>query len=115
MFEMIKYTKNKITSKYYKIKTLLSILDRVNIVVNNDNIILSIDSNMVINQTGNMMIYSKDGCLVTSHKKTHINPEIKIVSNDTNETIHKAEVKEQLLSKRDLFVKLLKQKRIHTV
>ena len=115
MLDIIRYTKTSISSKYYKIKTLLSLLDRINIATDKDNIILTIDSNMVVNQTGNLLIHSKDGYLVTSHKKTHINPEIKINIVDTNETNTRADNKQRIIEKQELFTSLLKNKQIHIV
>jgi hypothetical protein len=98
-----------------RIKKIIKILDSIDIVESNNTIFINIDKHVLMNHNGNIVINSKDGYLITKHKRTHINPAIIINTDDTVANAYNADYKALLLSKQHLFIRLLKHKKISMV
>lgn len=109
---IVMYVKNKI-SIATKIKRVFKVLSLIEVNEYDGNIVMMIPNDIAIQSGGNILLYSKDGVLITKHKRTHINPEIEIdVSNVVNTAV-KAKNKRDLNVKKAIFNNALKHKRIH--
>lgn len=109
---IVNYISNKITF-FNRIKKIYKVLSLIDVVENNGNILISIPNDIAIQTEGNMLIYSKNGVLVTKHKRTHINPEISItITDDLDSTVDKAYQKKILLTKMKIFERALKLNRV---
>lgn len=111
----ISVLKYNTVSKLNRIKKIIKLLDSIDIVESDNTIFINIDKHILMNHNGNIVINSKDGYLITKHKRTHINPAINININDTMINAYRADYKALLLSKQFLFNRLLKHKKIYTV
>lgn len=110
--DVIKY--NTVT-KLNRIKKIIKILDSIDIVESDNTIFINIDKHILMNHNGNIVINSKDGYLITKHRRTHINPAININISDTVDNTYRADYKALLLNKQYLFNRLLKHKKIDIV
>lgn len=97
-----------------RIKKIIKLLDSIDVIESNNTIFINIDKHIMLNHNGNIVLHSKDGYLITKHKRTHINPTIIINNIDIMDTIERADYKAKLLEKQMLFQSLLKHKKIHS-
>lgn len=83
MFKNIKLTINTLR------RFIRLLRDNISITVNEDNIMLNIKKNIIVNVDGNIVTYTKDGYIISSAKKTFINPVLKeevsnLITGDSN-------------------------------
>ena len=95
-----------------RIKKLIRLLDVIDIGMSNDTVMINVDRNLVIKTEGNMLVYSVDGVLMTKHKRTHINPTVNVVVNDTKASAKRALEDRELKIKINLFNRLLSSGKI---
>ena len=110
--DVVKYTT---INRLNRIKKIIRLLDSIDVIESDNTIFINIDKHILMNHSGSIVINSKDGYLITKHKRTHINPAININVNDTMSNAYMADYKALLLSKQHLFKRLLKHKRINVV
>jgi hypothetical protein len=108
---IVRYVKNKI-SVISKMKRLFKVLSLIEVNECNGNIVMMIPNDIAIQSGGNILLYSKDGVLITKHKRTHINPEIEIDISNINDTAIKAKDRRDLNIKIGIFNRALKHKRV---
>lgn len=103
---------HRVLTKVNRIKKIIKLLDSIEVIESNNTIYINIDKHILLNHTGSIILNSEDGYLITKHKRTHINPAIKINIVDTMDNITNANIKAELLRKQSLFSNLLKHKQI---
>lgn len=84
LFKPIRSFISRVKEKKNKIVKLLELLDVIDITVSGNTTYISIDNNIILHTKGNTLVYSKDGVLMTKHRRTHINPDIEININYNN-------------------------------
>ena len=97
-----------------KLSKLIKLLDNIEVLEDENNVVIKVSKNVTVITDGNLLLYSKDGVLVTKHKRIHINPAIKINIKklDTVQISNDALNKRLLIEKMDLFTNLLKHGKI---
>jgi len=94
-----------------RIKSKISMVSRVYTILkniasveikSNGTVHVELLNDVVIKTEKNIVVYSKEGCLITSSKRTYINPEIK---KEIKDYIDNKKTKEELLHELDLEVK----------
>ena len=109
---LVKYINNKI-STIKRIKNLVKVLSLIEVSGSDTDIVITVPTNISIITKGNVLLYSKDGVLITKHRRTHINPEIEIdIRENTGVIADKALSKRILLHRMALFSNLLKHNKI---
>lgn len=116
---IIQYIKHKVESKISlikKINLLFKALSSIDIKVKGDSVLITLDKNIIINNTKDIFLYSSEGKLIIKHRRTHINPNvyINITEADTNDISKRSLEQRILLEKQSLFSRLLRTKQIHT-
>ena len=109
---IVKYINKKINI-FKNLRNILKVLSLIEISGSDSDIVMTIPTNVSIVTKGNVLIYSKDGVLITKHKRTHINPEIEIdIKENIDVVADRALAKRVLLGRMALFNNLLKHNRI---
>ena len=106
--------KSIIITKVSRIRKLIKLIDSLEMVESNDTIYININKHILLNHTGNMVLHSDAGYLITKHSKTHINPAIRINIIDTMDNVVRANNKALLLEKQTLYSRLLKHNKKHS-
>ena len=90
-----------------RIRKLIKLLDVIDIGMSDDTVMINVDRNLVIKTEGNMLVYSVNGVLLTKHKRTHINPTVNVVVDNTEVSVKRALKNRELKMKINLFMRLL--------
>ena len=107
---IVKYINNKL-SFFSRIKKVYNVLSLIEVKETNGDILISIPNDIVVQTGGNMLIYSKDGVLVTKHRLTHINPDIHItVTDNLDDTVYRAKQKKIVNIKKHIIANAIKTK-----
>lgn len=115
--KLVKFNNLPVVSKVIKvknkIKNIYNFLSSVEFNTVGNTTYIKVPDNLVLSSNGDMLIYSESGVLITKHKRTHINPDIKItLEEDLKQTSSKALAKRELMTKQSIFNNALKHKKI---
>lgn len=86
---LISYIRHKVITPISKVQRLLKLLDIIedlDIKKVNGNVHITISDTVIVNSLKDILLYSREGKLITSHSRTHINPDIKIIVTDDTDT-----------------------------
>lgn len=114
IFSYMMIKKEYIVNKLNNFKKLAKLLASIDVVESNDTIYINIDKSILLNHNKHLII-NGSGYMVTKHKRTHINPDIKINIVNTMDIVKDADSKADLLKRQNLFTTLLKHKRVKPI
>lgn len=114
LVEYIRHRVSRPIKRVTRLFKLLSVLDKLDISIRDNNVYIKMDSTLIINNDKDILLYSQNGKLITKHKRTHINPAIKIniVKADTDELDRRSITAGNTIKKHKLFTRLLQQGKI---
>lgn len=115
--KLVKFNNLPVVSKVIKvknkIKNIYNFLSSVEFNTVGNTTYIKIPDNLVLSSNGDILVYSESGVLITKHKRTHINPAIKItLEEDLKQISSKALAKRELMTKQAIFKNALKHKKI---